>query len=126
MDWTHELEKSSSQDVLSRAFAPLIPKKSFFGFGGKAKTYVEAPDASVALAAAEVVAALAANPLTDLPENVSAWVARQQRPATELKAAAKAAVEKVLTDSELKDLWEESDEFAAWNSSVNDILRRLS
>jgi len=42
--------------------------------------YLEAPTASCALAAAEVVAALAGRPRPALPEEVTAWVNRQSKP----------------------------------------------
>ena len=46
----------------------------------EAADYIEAPDASAALAAAEVVAALLGRPAVELPDAVAAWVAGKKPP----------------------------------------------
>ena len=85
----------------------------------------EAPEASMALAAAEVVAAANGAPVRDLPGEVLDWLAEHAGalPA-DLVPLARRAVERVRRDSELKDLWEETDP-AAWYAALDDLLRRL-
>jgi len=86
---------------------------------------LEAPDASMALAAAEVVAALYGSPARELPGEVIEWVADYGRALPdELAPLARKAAERVRRESELKDLWEESDP-AGWYAAVDDLLRRL-
>ena len=77
------------------------------------------------LAAAEVVAALGGNPSDSLPKEIAAWVKGKRNPSKKLKKDALAAVAAVKKSSELKDLWEESDDFAAWLSSLEDLEQRL-
>jgi hypothetical protein len=87
--------------------------------------YVDAPSASCAVAAAEVVAALKGAPLRGLPSEVSAWI--QRAPADDsLVPAARRAIDRIATDSELRDLWEDSGEASGWNAYVADLLRRLT
>lgn len=86
---------------------------------------LEAPDASSALAAAEVVAAALGRPAADLPGEVSDWLqASDARSAAALAPLARQAVERVRANSELKDLWEESDP-AKWTAAVDDLRKRL-
>jgi hypothetical protein len=116
-DWLCELEDAEDSSVLADTF-DTIPKE--------ADEYVEAPEASMALAAAEVVAALLGRPAAKLPEEVTAWLARQHgvKPAPVKKAVR--ATRRVLANSELRELWEESEDFPKWQAAVEDLLKRLS
>jgi hypothetical protein len=87
--------------------------------------HIEGPDASSALAAAEVVAAALGHPAADLPGEVSDWLeANDAKSAAALAPLALRAVDRVRQNSELKDLWEESDP-AEWNAAVDDLRKRL-
>jgi hypothetical protein len=86
--------------------------------------YVDAPSASCAVAAAEVVAALKGTPLRGLPSEVAAWISKTP-PDDSLGPAARQAIDRIAIDSELKDLWEESGEASRWNAYMADLLRRL-
>jgi hypothetical protein len=87
---------------------------------------LEAPDASSALAAAEVVAAALGRPAADLPGEVSDWLEEHgTKQAAALAPLARQAVDRVRQNSELKDLWEETDP-AEWTAAVDDLLARLS
>jgi hypothetical protein len=86
---------------------------------------IEAPDASSALAAAEVVAAALGNPAADLPGEVSDWLeANGAKSAAALAPLARQAVERIRANSELKDLWEETDP-SEWTAAVDDLHKRL-
>ncbi len=86
---------------------------------------LEAPDASSALAAAEVVAAALGHPAADLPGEVSDWLEEHgTKQAAALAPLARQAVERVSANSELKDLWDEGDP-AGWNAAVDDLRQRL-
>ena len=89
--------------------------------------YVEAPDASIALAAAEVVASLAGAPSPSLPKEARDWVAAQGGlPDTTLVTRALQAVEGATSgESELVELWEEAGE-DGWREPVNDLRARLT
>lgn len=86
---------------------------------------LEAPDASSALAAAEVVAAALGHPAAELPGEVSDWLEQNgTKSAAALAPLARQAVERVRQNSELKDLWEEADP-SEWTAALDDLRKRL-
>jgi hypothetical protein len=95
-DWLYELEESSDLSVIESALT----------FEG----YIEAPDGCNALAAAEILLALAGKPHSKLPENAAACVAEHSHlNSTKLFPVAAASLTQVLSDnSELKELWQET------------------
>lgn len=91
--------------------------------------YLEAPEASEAIAAAEVLARLQGcfgirNAYT---KSVDEWVAAHPtRVPSRLVQKAHAALDRILTrPSELLELWEESDHFEAWKESVTELRSRI-
>jgi hypothetical protein len=90
----------------------------------KPDDYLEAPDASVAIAAAELVAARGGKPPADFPPQAAAVVPRIKERTTHVADAIK-AVRRILDYSELKELWAESQEFDKWRADVADLLERL-
>jgi hypothetical protein len=86
---------------------------------------IDAPTASKAIAAAEVVAALAGRPAARLPVEIEQWLVGRTRPANALVVAAREAAERILSSSELKALWAESGEHEIWRSEVNGLVGRL-
>ena len=89
-------------------------------------SYLEAPAASKALAAAEVISAAAGRPASLLPAEVAAWVTSTTAPGLELVERARRVVERILRDSELKELWGESSDSTVWQREVEGLLARLS
>ncbi len=92
--------------------------------------FVEGPDGSIAVAAAEVLSWMidpGAIPSSPYGEDPAAWVrATDRRPDDQLIAAALRALDRVRSDhSELAELWAESDEEAAWRDSLARIEARL-
>jgi Domain of unknown function (DUF4259) len=86
--------------------------------------YLEAPDACVALAAAELVAAAVGKPASDFPEQAAALMPKIQN-VRALRSEATAAVTRVLNNSELRELWAEADDFGKWRADVENLLERL-
>ena len=117
MDWTWDLEASSDFSVITQALDRI---------SAQLNDYLEAPDCDEALAAAEVIAALKGHPVNNLPQNVTQWLAGKPQPDDELIAKCKNAIQAIRDKSELKDLWQETDDFDVWSQSVNDLLARLS
>jgi hypothetical protein len=91
--------------------------------------YLEAPDASEALAAADIVARLSGNfgDRTPYTEELDKWVERIKiAPSSALLDKARRSIERVLAEpSELLELWQESGEFELWKQSVDGVLVRL-
>lgn len=91
--------------------------------------YLEAPEASEAIAAAEVIARLQGRSATRdaYTESVDEWVAAH--PLTvppALARKARAALDRILAEpSELHDLWAESKHFAQWKAAVTELKDRI-
>jgi hypothetical protein len=94
--------------------------------------YLEAPESSIAVAAAEVVAELvvvaeegASSPAAS--RDLVNWISKIETGAPpDLVDLARRAVERVRTDSELKDLWLEAEGLNEWNAALRDLEARLS
>jgi hypothetical protein len=88
--------------------------------------YLEASEASVAVAAAEVIAALNGSSAAGAPREIVEWT-KGNRPATtpELKALAIRSLDRVRRNSELKDLWLEADGLNDWIAAIHDLQTRL-
>lgn len=88
--------------------------------------YLEAPAASVAVAAAEVVAALNGTAADGAPAKIGEWAGKHPQAMTpELKAVAIRAVDRVRRNSELKDLWMEADGLNEWIAGLKELQGRL-
>ncbi|HTH48407.1 MAG TPA: DUF4259 domain-containing protein [Candidatus Limnocylindria bacterium] len=117
-DWLYELEESSETSVIAEALSVITD-------AGDA--YLEAPDCSNALAAAEIVAALRGKPPADFPDNAKKWVAEHAKlEVTALVKIAQAAIGRIRSNSELKELWDESEEAAEWYASLDNLEARLT
>jgi hypothetical protein len=93
--------------------------------------YLEAPDSSIAVAAAEAVAALKGAPPTALPKKMADWVHEARSNSTDdlipnLASLALRAIQRVRTNSELKDLWLEADGLNEWSANLRDLEKRLA
>lgn len=119
-DWAYQLEKAEDLTPIDEAIAVVL---------STGDEYLEAPDAAVALAAIEALARLRGKPgeRNSYSEAVDKWAATaSNKPAPELIDRAHAAVDRILADnSELKELWQESDEFDAWHAAVMDLRSRV-
>jgi hypothetical protein len=113
MDWLDELEAGDAE-VVRGALAHA-------GDG-----YVQAPEGSVAIAAAEVTSAAQGNPPGDLPENAASWVtAHGLEIGPEDVELALQVVERIAgEDSELAELWDDADE-PEWREALADLSERL-
>ncbi len=116
-DWLGEFCDKPQEDLLFDAFAAV---------NDIGDEYLEAPESSAALAAAEVVAALRGKSSASLPDEAQECLRNfKLKPTDELLAAAQKAVARVQTDSELKELWDESEDAAQWQTTVQDLAGRL-
>lgn len=118
-DWAYDLAEADDLSLVESAFDTVA----------EAEDFLEAPDASIALAACEVLARLNGKPgyKNAYTEKVDEWVAAHpQTPSPALLARATAVINRILADkSELKDLWADSDENSNWLASVDDLRQRL-
>ena len=116
LDWIYELEQEDDltliKNVLKTAAAP-------------EDDFLEAPQASQALAAAEIVAALRGKPEPQLPQEAQDWIEKHTLDTAKLHRLAIQAVKRVRNDSELQELWEESEEIENWHAILDGLINRL-
>ncbi|HEY9427959.1 MAG TPA: DUF4259 domain-containing protein [Gemmatimonadaceae bacterium] len=118
MDWIATLEDTDDIGVVERALSTV----------NDANGYLEAPDCSVALAAAEVVATILKKPGPDVPSEVFEWIARVGREMPpSLVDDARRAIDRVASDSELLELWEEAGGpgLGEWRATLTELRGRL-
>ena len=116
MDWVIGLAEGSGDAVLREALTPAATTDD---------RYLEAPDCSIAIAAAEAVAAARSHPNVSLPDEVVEWVRKKPNVTTDLVVLARSAVDRIVGKSELRDLWDESDSAEAWRAAMTDLRARL-
>lgn len=90
----------------------------------KPDDYLCAPDARVAIAAAEFVAAVSGKPPAGFPPAAAALASKLSADGA-LRGRASAVVNRVLDYSELKELWLESPKFEGWKAAIAGLLERL-
>lgn len=116
LDWSHDFEKEPSVAFI---------EKTLRVASDAGDDYLEADDASRAVAAAEVVAALRGAPRPQPPSTITElFRTRQITVEHSLVSLALDALERVRTDSELQVLWEEGD-VSSWRAAINDLESRL-
>lgn len=129
LDWVNDLIEEDNIDIILKTLNKITRDKngSFLSFFKKPKSrYIEAPEASEALAAAETVAALKGKASKDIPIELADWVkSKLNIDLNELFILAKEAVKIIKDDSELKELWEETDNFTDWIIILNELEKRL-
>ena len=115
-DWVWELEDDTDGAVLIEALSVVVDTPI--------DEQPEMPIAQEAIAAAEIVASAAlAQAPERLPVEARAWLgANRARVDRALIALARAAVERVSIDSELRDAWAGDP---AWESAIADLLAQL-
>ena len=117
MDWADDFCEAPGIEIILGALTAV---------DWETEEYVEAPQSSNAIAAAEIVAALKVAPGAALPEDVR----RCADDATividpDIVELALGAVSRIREDSELKVLWDESEYAAEWYAVVDDLESRL-
>lgn len=89
--------------------------------------FIDADLASEVVAAAEIVAALMDRIALDVPEELQASLQKLGKAEPSLIDKAKIAVSRILTDSELLELWSENeDDPNEWNIAITGLIDRLN
>ncbi len=120
-DWFGDLEAQGDFSTVEAALDAVIDC---------GEDYLEAPDGAAGLAAAEVVAAAfgRAGEAAKTHEGLMSWLAGSNvPPSPDVIPKAIAAVDRVVTEpSELMELWQDSDDYEAWQADVADLKARLA
>ena len=127
MDWLCEFMEDPSESRILAAFSaePAVMKPSFIGklMGKKALSITPELEGEEVLAAAEVVATLQGRSSESNPDELAKLPKMDLGGDTVLKALE--AIKTITANSNLKDCWEETDDYQAWQKEVDDICRRL-
>jgi len=98
----------------------------------------DSKDCEEALAAIEFVAAAKDRPSSDFPEDAFQWIIDQDildfdtflqkffmRTSIDVISLSVSAIDRIKNNSELNDLWKETDEYNNWLSVLDDLKNRL-
>ena len=119
-------ENDDALDFLAEVDGPELLAEAFEALPPAGEGEVDATDAGRVLAAADVVAAMMGRPSRDCPADLTPRLKQFGEPAGDLIEQARQAVSRVLFDSELLDLWAESESREEWNVVVTDLIERLN
>jgi hypothetical protein len=120
-DWAQDLHETSNLDAVADTLNTALDTPG----------ELDAPFAAEALVAIEVLARLQGKggPRTDDSASVDEWVEARRpkaKPRADLAEKAVRALDRILSgESELRALWEESEHYAEWLASVEDLRSRL-
>ncbi|MEM8977268.1 MAG: DUF4259 domain-containing protein [Pseudomonadota bacterium] len=117
MDWVAEFEEAGAEAIKTTLDAALNDIDE-----------LEAPEACEALAAAEIVAATKTGDQSNLSEHALTALAKYagEVATPENLVLAKGAIGRIKSNSELRDLWQDTDEFDAWIKDVEALEARLA
>lgn len=127
MDWLGDFLEAPSEKLILDTFSPqpTVIQPGFIGklMGKKAESYPGELGGDQVLAAAEVVASIMGRPSANNPDELKRLPSISLSPATVTKALS--AIDEIMKESNLKDCWEETDDFQAWKTEVEDLRTRL-
>lgn len=122
-DWVGQLEKSKGLTVLLSPIESVISNND----------YLESYQCYEALAAAEIIASDVTGDTSTIPKEAHAWLNKKQglfgkKPQIKKEHAliAKLAVEKIIENSELKELWEETEHYSKWQTIQHILIEKLN
>lgn len=120
LDWAAELVEQSDKHLVICALKEIVNNDD----------YLEVPECCEGLCAVNIIACIKDNQFAGLPKEVIDWL--QEVGDLEFNDAdinlAKDALNRIMTESELKELWEETDDFEEWMEyldGISDCLRYI-
>jgi hypothetical protein len=120
-DWAYELEDATDFSVIEAALQVALDEGD---------EYLDADLAMEAIAAVEVIAKrLGKGTQSDVyTEKVDQWLETiSEQPSDDLLSLAKRVLERIVADdSELKELWLESDEYQLWLGNIQQLKDALN
>ena len=120
-DWADGLVESKDLSYVEAALDKVLQKGA---------DYLEAPDAEEAIAAIEVIAKLLGKGTQSdaYTKEIDAWVkSSKHKPSDTLLQKAQHVIDRVLSlNSEMLELWQESDQASAWKASMSNLRAAVS
>jgi len=116
MDWIYDLLDSTGLSRIKQALDVIAQDNS---------DSPDVADCRIALAAADLVAALDGDINPDLPDEAEEWIAIVNRSASSLRPKAEDVTRKILESSEIKTYMEKNGRFESWKKDIQVLLKRL-
>lgn len=91
--------------------------------------YLDSYLCTEALAAIEYIAAAKDRIAEDFPEDAEEWLKAHRASLLTIRgiiAKSQQAIDRIKHNSELKELWEETEDYEAWNKVLDDLNSRIS
>ena len=118
LDWLWDLYESKPDEFLEQTLSKVAKAAD--------PEELESPDFCEALAACEIVVASLGKPASDLPDETKEWMEKHEiAGAKGLLPLAIGALSQIQTNSELKELWEESGSNDEWLQVMEDLGKRM-
>lgn len=117
-DWLNDFLAAPKESKIVEALYEILYQEEF----------IDSDESFEALAAAELIAAKRGDPSRDLPDEVNIKTDLACLLDPTLNMTAKQAVEKIINfkgHSELRELWQESDEYNQWLEVQKGLIKRL-
>lgn len=116
LDWIGDLVETEGLELISEFIEMVLDDGD-----------LDADTASSAIGAIEVLAALHNRPATEQhdDEDLEEWIEQHKGQGANLLEVAQKALRKILAESELKDLWEETEHYEDWVNAVKELENRL-
>lgn len=119
LEWLGEMESEDDTTLIEDALGTITEADE--------GAHLDADECNVAIAAAELVAAMGGQPSKRLPDGMKDWCDEQDDPEPEVVADALAAIAKIRKGSELLEQYTEGGKVdVAWEKSLDDLVKRLN
>jgi len=116
LDWLDEFEAEPAEAILDEILSPI-----------ESGDYLDVDACSAGLVASEILAHALGNGSTDLPGGVVSWIQKHGSVATPARVGgAISFIDRVLADSEMQALWDETEHADKWRAAVRDLRARLA
>lgn len=129
LDWVQDFTEGNDPDMIRETLEMVLGEgEESEGSNGDEEEYLDEDICSSALAAAEIVAALRGRPASDLPDDARAWVQKHGKRVKvdqDLIDTTHDVIARIAADSELRDLWMDSDDAEAWEGVLTDLQSRI-
>lgn len=115
LDWVEDLLETQDLGLITEAIEMVLDDSE-----------LESYTAEIALGAIEILVALQDRPGNEeYDEELEDWINRHKGQGKELLVLSQKAIEKILSESELRELWEASESFEEWVKVIKELERRL-
>jgi acyl carrier protein len=114
-DWIIELVEAQDINLLSESIEMVLEDN-----------YLDADVACIAIGAVEILAALQNRPGKEINEDeLQEWILQHKGQGTNLLEKSHKALGKILAESELKELWEKTEDYGNWVTTIKELQSRI-